>query len=226
VRPLPPDCRLGIGIRKEPRAAATFCGSPCHLRSYGYACLEACDAEKPVITCTDSGGPLELIENGRTGLAVEPDPRALAEAMDRLFEDRAEAAAMGRSARERINALGAGIESDRSGHTQLPLPAPRFITACTLTNTAGDAIQPARQGLAPTDSAGPADGGHSLKRSRSMSQPVRPSPLRGAVDPTKDPELEIQGPCDPEVAAEGAGGRPNRNCLQPSRLRGSSVSVM
>ena len=78
--------------------------------SYGYACLEACHAEKPVITCTDSGGPLELIEHGRTGLVVEPDPRALAEAMDRLFEDRAEAAAMGRSARERIRALGISWE--------------------------------------------------------------------------------------------------------------------
>ncbi|HEV3079852.1 MAG TPA: glycosyltransferase family 4 protein [Gemmataceae bacterium] len=74
--------------------------------SYGYACLEACHAEKPVITCSDSGGPLELIENGRTGLVVEPDPRALAEAMDRLFDDRQRAARMGTRARERIRELG------------------------------------------------------------------------------------------------------------------------
>ena len=74
--------------------------------SYGYACLEACHAEKPVITCTDSGGPLELIEHGRTGLVIEPDPRARAEAMDQLFEDRHKAAAMGQSARERIGDLG------------------------------------------------------------------------------------------------------------------------
>ncbi|HEV3079583.1 MAG TPA: glycosyltransferase family 4 protein [Gemmataceae bacterium] len=74
--------------------------------SYGYPCLEAFHAEKPVITCSDSGGTLELVEDGRTGLVAEPDPRSLAEAMDRLFEERQRAPALGRRGRERIAELG------------------------------------------------------------------------------------------------------------------------
>ena len=74
--------------------------------SYGYPCLEAFHAEKPVITCSDSGGALELVEDGRTGLVVEPDPRALALAMDRLFDERQRAPALGRRGRERIDELG------------------------------------------------------------------------------------------------------------------------
>jgi glycosyltransferase involved in cell wall biosynthesis len=73
--------------------------------SYGYPCLEAFHAEKPVITCIDSGGTLELIEDGRNGYVVEPDPVALAEAMDRLFEDRRRARAMGVRGREHLAEL-------------------------------------------------------------------------------------------------------------------------
>jgi glycosyltransferase involved in cell wall biosynthesis len=74
--------------------------------SYGYPCLEAFHAEKPVITCSDSGGALELVEDGRTGLVAEPNARSLAEAMDRLFEERQRAPALGRRGRERIEELG------------------------------------------------------------------------------------------------------------------------
>lgn len=63
--------------------------------SYGYVTLEAFQAHKPVITCSDSGGTLEIIEDGVNGLIVEPEPAALAAAMDRLRADPGEAAAMG-----------------------------------------------------------------------------------------------------------------------------------
>ena len=68
---------------------------------YGYVSLEAMLSSKPLITCEDSGGPLEFVEAGATGLVAEPTPAALAEAMDRLWEDRAEARRMGQAARER-----------------------------------------------------------------------------------------------------------------------------
>src|SRR5690606_18058190 len=55
--------------------------------SYGYPSLEAAHSQKAVITCTDSGGTLELIEDGRNGLLCAPDARALAAAMDRLYAD-------------------------------------------------------------------------------------------------------------------------------------------
>jgi glycosyltransferase involved in cell wall biosynthesis len=67
---------------------------------YGYVTLEAMLARKPVITCTDSGGPLEFVRHGETGLAVDPTPAALAQAMDRLWSDRATAARWGEAGRE------------------------------------------------------------------------------------------------------------------------------
>jgi glycosyltransferase involved in cell wall biosynthesis len=74
--------------------------------SYGYPSLEAHHAKKAVITCTDSGGTLELINDGDNGFVVEPDPRALAGAMDRLYLDRAMARRMGQRGPERMNEIG------------------------------------------------------------------------------------------------------------------------
>lgn len=78
---------------------------------YGYVTLEAMLSGKPVITCTDSGGPLEFIEHGETGLAAEPTPAALAAAMDELWADRARAARIGRAARDHYASLGIGWDN-------------------------------------------------------------------------------------------------------------------
>jgi glycosyltransferase involved in cell wall biosynthesis len=63
--------------------------------SYGYVTLEAFQSHKPVITCSDSGGTLEIIEDGANGLIVAPEPEALAGAIDRLRADPRAAAEMG-----------------------------------------------------------------------------------------------------------------------------------
>lgn len=55
---------------------------------------------KPVITCTDSGGPLEFVREGETGYVREPDPEQIAEAIERLYADKQAAAAMGAAGRE------------------------------------------------------------------------------------------------------------------------------
>ena len=67
---------------------------------YGYGTLEAMLAERPVITCNDSGGPLEFVRHQVTGLVAEPTARGLAEAMDRLWQDRNEARTLGEAGRE------------------------------------------------------------------------------------------------------------------------------
>ena len=72
---------------------------------YGYVTLEAMLASKPVITCTDSGGPLEFVIPGKTGLECDPAPAAMARAMDSLYEDRTRAAAMGAAARDHYESL-------------------------------------------------------------------------------------------------------------------------
>jgi glycosyltransferase involved in cell wall biosynthesis len=66
--------------------------------SYGFVTLEAFHSAKPVITNTDSGGTLELIEGGRNALVVEPTAKALAEAMERLWANPAGTRVIGHEA--------------------------------------------------------------------------------------------------------------------------------
>ena len=67
---------------------------------YGYVTLEGFAARRPVVTLSDSGGPLEFVQDGETGLVTSPDPSAVAEAFDRLFADRTLASRMGGAGRE------------------------------------------------------------------------------------------------------------------------------
>jgi len=72
---------------------------------YGYITLEAMLSRKPVITCRDSGGPLEFVDDGETGLIAQSTPKSLGAAMDRLWQDRNRAAAMGQAGRDRYEDL-------------------------------------------------------------------------------------------------------------------------
>jgi glycosyltransferase involved in cell wall biosynthesis len=62
---------------------------------YGYVTLEAMAARKPVVTLTDSGGPLEFVRDGENGIAAQPKPREIAGALDALANDPDVARAMG-----------------------------------------------------------------------------------------------------------------------------------
>lgn len=73
---------------------------------YGYVTLEAMLASKPVITCPDSGGPLEFVLDGETGLIASPAPEALAEALDQLWEDQATAKRLGAAGRSHYASFG------------------------------------------------------------------------------------------------------------------------
>ncbi len=74
---------------------------------YGYITLEAMLSAKPVITCTDSGGPNEFLD-ASTGFVVEPEPARLAAALDELWENRPSAQRMGRQALERYHSMNIG----------------------------------------------------------------------------------------------------------------------
>jgi glycosyltransferase involved in cell wall biosynthesis len=69
---------------------------------YGYVPLESFAAERPVVTLTDSGGSLEFVRHEETGLVVAPEPEAIAEAFDRLYEDRGAAARWGTAGRRAV----------------------------------------------------------------------------------------------------------------------------
>ena len=67
---------------------------------FGMVPYEAFLSERPVLTTTDAGGPLEVVLDGRTGLVREPSSRSLADGIAWFREHPAEAAAFGRAGRE------------------------------------------------------------------------------------------------------------------------------
>jgi glycosyltransferase involved in cell wall biosynthesis len=66
---------------------------------FGMVPFEAFLSEKPVLTTTDAGGPLEIVADRRTGLVVSPEAAELARAAAWLREHRDEAASFGRAGR-------------------------------------------------------------------------------------------------------------------------------
>ncbi|HEY7287946.1 MAG TPA: glycosyltransferase family 4 protein [Vicinamibacterales bacterium] len=72
---------------------------------YGYVTLEAFLSRKAVITTTDAGGPLEFVQDGVTGLVVEPTSEALGAAMARLDGNRRLAQALGDAGYERATPI-------------------------------------------------------------------------------------------------------------------------
>ena len=72
---------------------------------YGYVTLEAMYSAKPVVVSRDGGGAAELIEHGSDGFVVEPEPAAIAQALDELYADKKRAREMGERGREKILAM-------------------------------------------------------------------------------------------------------------------------
>ena len=77
----------------------------CYLpfdEDYGYVTLEGMLSQKPVVVASDGGGATEFVEHERDGLIVDPEPRAVAEALDTLYSDRQKAQQMGVNARAKL----------------------------------------------------------------------------------------------------------------------------
>jgi len=95
-----------LGIRRDVpalmSAADAFVLSSA-WEGFGLVIAEALACKLPVAV-TDSGGPREVVDNGRVGFLVPPrDPDALAQAMARLMDlPEAERRDMGESGREHI----------------------------------------------------------------------------------------------------------------------------
>ena len=65
---------------------------------YGFVTAEAFASRKAVVTCADSGGPAELVENGVSGLVCDPTPPALAAALKQVMLGEGAAQRMGTAA--------------------------------------------------------------------------------------------------------------------------------
>jgi glycosyltransferase involved in cell wall biosynthesis len=72
---------------------------------YGFVTVEAFSSGKPVISCTDSGGPLEFLRHGDNGLVVPPAPPGLAEAFAELMGSADLAERMGERARATVASM-------------------------------------------------------------------------------------------------------------------------
>jgi glycosyltransferase involved in cell wall biosynthesis len=65
---------------------------------YGFVTAEAFASHKAVVTCRDSGGPAELVENDVSGLVCDPTPAALAGALKQMMHGEGAAERMGTAA--------------------------------------------------------------------------------------------------------------------------------
>lgn len=75
---------------------------PSHREPFGLVYVEAALLNKPSVACTTGGAP-EVVLHQKTGLLVPPrDATALAAALNRLLDNRAEATQMGRAGREHV----------------------------------------------------------------------------------------------------------------------------
>jgi len=72
---------------------------------YGLVPYEAFLSEKPVITATDAGGPLDIVHDRQTGLVVAPTIEDVARACTWLREHEDDARALGRAGRELARAV-------------------------------------------------------------------------------------------------------------------------
>jgi glycosyltransferase involved in cell wall biosynthesis len=100
---------LGHITEAEKRAFYAHCLAVCFPafdEDYGYITLEAMLSSKPVVTCTDSGGPLEFIQHGENGWIDPPDAQALATRLDWLYQNQQQAAQAGKAARASYEAAG------------------------------------------------------------------------------------------------------------------------
>ena len=85
---------------------------------YGYVTVESLLSRKPVLTATDSGGPLEFVEDGVNGVVAAPTPEALAEGILRLAAlPEARLREMGEEGRTRVAHLSWDAVVDRLTET-------------------------------------------------------------------------------------------------------------
>jgi glycosyltransferase involved in cell wall biosynthesis len=69
---------------------------------FGHAVLDAMSWGTPAVVCRDGGSLRELVESTGSGLVVDPEPRAMADAVRRLIHDRRLAEQCRRNAREAV----------------------------------------------------------------------------------------------------------------------------
>lgn len=71
----------------------------------GFVTFEAFRSSKPVITCSDSGEPAHIVQDGVNGFVCPPNPQCIAEKIDFLYRNPTVAKTMGRNGCQSIEHL-------------------------------------------------------------------------------------------------------------------------
>ncbi len=78
---------------------------PARDEDFGFVTVEAFASRKAVVTCTDSGGPAELVRDGVNGFVTDPTPASLAAALARLAADEALACRQGEAGLQAVSSM-------------------------------------------------------------------------------------------------------------------------
>jgi len=78
---------------------------PPYDEDYGFVTVEAFASRKAVITCTDSGGPAELVRHDENGKLCAPRPDALASALRELMDDVRQAERLGSAGLQTVSTM-------------------------------------------------------------------------------------------------------------------------
>jgi glycosyltransferase involved in cell wall biosynthesis len=77
-----------------------------YQEDYGFVTLEAFASGTPVVTATDSGGTLEFVKDGETGVIVSPTTESIAHGCNRIISDDNFAKKLGEAGKRLIDKLG------------------------------------------------------------------------------------------------------------------------
>jgi len=97
--------RIGDAAMLQHLATCRAVGFVPFAEDYGFVTVEAFASRKAVVTCRDSGGPTELVADGKTGFVCDPTAAGLAQALARLSEDAPLAERLGTAAAEKVAEL-------------------------------------------------------------------------------------------------------------------------
>jgi glycosyltransferase involved in cell wall biosynthesis len=80
---------------------------------FGMVPFEAFRSGKPVVTTTDSGGPLDIVVDRETGRVIDPEAAAVAAALKELIADEATARAYGETGHRAVENVNWDVAIDR-----------------------------------------------------------------------------------------------------------------
>lgn len=127
---------------------------------YGLVAVEAMTAGKPVITCSDSGGPTELVVDGVNGLIVEPSASSIAQAISRLAAEPALARRLGLAAEQAVAMLS---WSETARRIVEPRPRPGPTDRAAAESVSGSVTARPRLVMASTFAVHPPFGGGQIR---------------------------------------------------------------